>query len=73
VILGALRGRRRTAETILENVGHRDPSMDGVDPASAARPDDDGRVDDGDGRVDNGAGGVDDGDDAADQSSLGDF
>jgi len=66
VILGALRGRRRTAETILENVGHRDPSMDGVDPASAARPDDDGRVDDGDGRVD-------DGDDAADQSSLGDF
>ena len=27
VVLGALRGRRRTAETVLENVGHRDPSM----------------------------------------------
>ena len=32
VVLGALRGREKTAETILENAGHRDPSMDGVDP-----------------------------------------
>jgi helicase len=31
VVLGALRGRRKTAETILENAGHRDPSMDGID------------------------------------------
>jgi len=30
VILGALRGRERTAERILENAGRRDPSMDGV-------------------------------------------
>jgi helicase len=32
VVLAALRGRRRTAETVLENAGHRDPSMDGVEP-----------------------------------------
>jgi helicase len=30
VVLGALRGRRKTAERILENVGRRDPSMEGV-------------------------------------------
>ena len=30
VVLAALRGRRQTAENILENAGHRDPSMDGV-------------------------------------------
>jgi helicase len=30
VILGALRGRERTAERILENAGRRDPSMDAV-------------------------------------------
>ncbi|MFB6194842.1 MAG: ATP-dependent DNA helicase [Haloplanus sp.] len=30
VVLGALRGRERTAERILENAGRRDPSMDGV-------------------------------------------
>ncbi len=30
VVLGALRGRRRTAEQILENAGRRNPSMDGV-------------------------------------------
>jgi len=29
-VLGALRGRERTAERILENAGRRDPSMDGV-------------------------------------------
>jgi helicase len=32
VVLGALRGRRKTAETILENVGRQDPSMAGIDP-----------------------------------------
>ncbi len=31
-VLAALRGRAKTAENILENAGHRDPSMDGVDP-----------------------------------------
>jgi len=31
VILGALRGRKRTAERILEHAGREDPSMDGVD------------------------------------------
>ncbi|QLH76002.1 ATP-dependent DNA helicase [Halosimplex rubrum] len=68
VVLGALRGRERTAETVLENAGHRDPSMDGVDPDDSARPDDGG----------SGAGGGDGGtgtepDDEEDQSSLGDF
>jgi helicase len=33
VVLDALKGRRKTAETILENAGHREPSMDGVEPA----------------------------------------
>jgi len=60
VVLGALRGRRRTAETVLENVGHRDPSMEGVDPAEEARPDGEGVAD----------GGHADGED---QSNLGDF
>jgi len=32
VVLGALRGRRRTAETVLENAGREDPSMGDVDP-----------------------------------------
>jgi len=31
VVLAALRGRRKTAENVLENAGHRDPSMDGVE------------------------------------------
>ncbi|MFB6071704.1 MAG: DEAD/DEAH box helicase [Halobacterium sp.] len=31
VVLGAVRGRRSTAERILENVGHPNPGMDGVD------------------------------------------
>ncbi|MFB6108481.1 MAG: ATP-dependent DNA helicase [Haloplanus sp.] len=31
VVLGALRGRRKTAERILENVGRQDPSMETVD------------------------------------------
>ncbi|MBB6647278.1 ATP-dependent DNA helicase [Halobellus ruber] len=30
VVLRALRGRRKTAERILENVGRQDPSMDGI-------------------------------------------
>jgi helicase len=41
VVLGALRGRERTAERILEHAGREDPSMDDVRPdksASAAAP-----------------------------------
>ncbi|MEF8852501.1 MAG: ATP-dependent DNA helicase [Haloarculaceae archaeon] len=73
VVLGALRGRRRTAETVLENVGHRDPSMAGVDPDEDARPDEDGATagsasGDGPSATDGGR----DGDDE-DQSSLRDF
>ncbi|MFB6162722.1 MAG: ATP-dependent DNA helicase [Halococcoides sp.] len=34
VVLGALEGRRRTTETILENAGHSDPDLDGVDPVT---------------------------------------
>jgi replicative superfamily II helicase/intein/homing endonuclease len=76
VVLGALRGRRRTAETVLENVGHRDPSMEGVDPDEDARPDDPGGVTgrdagtsggDGTSTTDGGPG------ESEDQSSLGDF
>ncbi|MGM0591511.1 MAG: ATP-dependent DNA helicase [Halobacteriota archaeon] len=35
VVLAALRGRRKTAENILQNVGRRDPSMEGVEAAEA--------------------------------------
>ncbi len=37
VVLAALRGRRKTAETILENVGRQDPSMDDVTADESAR------------------------------------
>jgi helicase len=37
VILAALRGRQKTAETILENVGRRDPSMEDVEADSSTR------------------------------------
>ncbi|WP_415378818.1 ATP-dependent DNA helicase [Halosimplex sp. TS25] len=66
VVLGALRGRERTAETVLENAGHRDPSMEGVDPDASARPDEDGDAD-------GGSEGAAEPDDEEDQSSLGDF
>jgi len=36
VMLAALRGREKTAETILENTSHRDSSMEGVDPSDEA-------------------------------------
>jgi helicase len=38
VVLGALRGRRKTAETVLENAGHQQPSMDGVEADESAAP-----------------------------------
>jgi helicase len=39
LVLGAVRGRRKTAETILENVGHPDPKMTEVDADTSAVPD----------------------------------
>jgi len=68
VVLGALRGREKTAESVLENAGHRDPSMDGVTPDDAAAPETEpvGReVDAAERAADAEAG--------EDQSSLGDF
>ncbi len=38
VVLGALRGRQKTAESILENAGRRNPSMDEIEPDGAAAP-----------------------------------
>lgn len=35
VVLAALRGREKTAESILENVGHREPAMGEVTPAES--------------------------------------
>jgi helicase len=69
VVLGALKGREKTAETVMANAGREDPSVDGVRPdadAEAAAT----SADDGDG---------DAGDDATaaanddQQASLGDF
>ena len=62
VVLAALRGRRKTAENILENAGHRDPSMANVDPDSEVS------LSDGDVTVSDGAGDSDD-----NQANLGDF
>jgi helicase len=38
LVLGALRGRKGTAENILEHVGHSEPSMDGVRADESVRP-----------------------------------
>jgi helicase len=65
VALGALRGREKTAENILENAGHPDPSMDDID------ADEETRADAEQARADpNGGATQETGDD---QSSLGDF
>ena len=61
VVLGALRGRQGTAETVLENAGHPDPSLDGVEADGDATPD--GAVADGDATPE----------DPENQASLGDF
>jgi helicase len=66
VILAALRDREKTAETILENAGHRDPSMADVELAEGVSGADAGVAADGDGGGD-GAGTADD------QSNLEDF
>jgi len=60
VVLGALRGREKTAENVLEAAGHQSPSMDGVRPDEEARPE----------AEPTDAAGNDDGEG---QSSLGDF
>jgi helicase len=65
VVLAALRNRPKTAETILENAGHPDPSMDGVDPAEAVGPDRE--------VADGGAAGDADETGEDGQSNLGDF
>ena len=57
VVLGALEGREKTAENVLEAAGHRDPTMEGVTPDASATPE-------------AAAGETTDGED---QSSLGDF
>jgi len=65
VVLGAVRGREKTAEQILENAGHRDPSMDDIeaDDATIAAAND----------ADGSSASADDGSNGDDQSSLGDF
>jgi helicase len=70
VVLGALRGRRKTAESILENVGRQDPSMDDVAADESTRE----AVDEGSGSVSGTASGSDGEREAeSDQASLGDF
>jgi len=70
-VLAALRGRRKTAETVLDNAGRPDPSMDGVEPASLA----DDESPDGETTRDrsHGASGGDRADEDQDQANLGDF
>jgi helicase len=71
-VLGALRGRRRTAERVLENAGRRDPSMAGVGEDGASG--DDGRdASDGDDAPTGDAGELDATTTGDDQASLGDF
>ena len=67
VVLGALRGREKTAESILENAGRQDYSMDGVSPDGSARP--------GDSSGEESEGDRSDGEttDDAGQASLGEF
>ncbi|NEU59097.1 ATP-dependent DNA helicase [Halorussus sp. MSC15.2] len=50
VVLGALRGRRKTAETILENVGRKDPDLEGVEADGDAETEVGGTGDDGSGQ-----------------------
>ena len=70
VVLGALRGRTKTAENVLEAAGHQDPSMDGVRPDADARPAE-AAADPGGGAGGGSRGGGED--DGEGQSNLGDF
>ena len=63
VVLGALRGREKTAENVLEAAGHRDPDMEGVTPDTTASPETDEDT------PREAAAGTD----GQDQSNLGDF
>ena len=45
IVLGALRGRRKTAENVLDNVGRADSSMDGVEPSGSVSVDSSGSSD----------------------------
>ncbi|TQQ80589.1 ATP-dependent DNA helicase [Halonotius roseus] len=69
VVLGALRGREKTAETILENVGRQEPSMDDVSAADTPTA----AVGGGNDESGSDRNGTTAGDDTDDQSSLGDF
>ncbi|QGN07907.1 ATP-dependent DNA helicase [Halorhabdus sp. CBA1104] len=72
VVLGALRGREKTAQNILENAGHRDPSMDGVsviEPDEAPAATESEQTATNETSRDTG----EEADESADQSSLGDF
>ncbi|WP_332897501.1 ATP-dependent DNA helicase [Haladaptatus sp. CMSO5] len=62
VVLGALRGRRKTAENILENAGRQDASMSGIDPDAEAKA-----------RVTRATGGEEPTDTEEDQATFGDF
>jgi helicase len=63
VVLAALRGREGTAENVLENAGHRDPSMDGVEPSEDVSYEGDDESTAADGGAET----------TEDQSNLGDF
>ncbi|MFC4405328.1 ATP-dependent DNA helicase [Haloarchaeobius iranensis] len=65
VVLAALGDRPKTAETIMQNAGREDPSVEGVDPANEV-------VADGEGDSGDGATGEQD-DEPQSQTSLGDF
>ena len=76
MVLRALRGRRKTAEKILENVGRQDPSMDDVAKAGGGSQSPVGSADGSNPADDRGDPGGADPDTAADpdeQASLGDF
>jgi helicase len=71
LVLAALRGRRKTAENVLEAAGRRDPSMDDVDETEGVP---DATFERASGRTDDERGeGGDDADDPQEQASLGDF
>jgi len=63
VVLAALRNREKTAENVLENAGHRNPSMTDVEPAAEVERNLEAKSD--------GGGGGEESDD--DQANLGDF
>jgi helicase len=65
VVLAALRGREKTAENVLENAGHRDPSMADVDPSENVSYEGTAVAEDGESG--------DEGETPEDQSNLGDF